>query len=177
MTGITLAPLDAGGLRQLMGCWATGVSVLTSRLGDAPRGCTANAVTSVSLDPLLLLACFDLGSSTLEAVRASRRFAVNMLAHDQEHVSRRFARKDGAKFAGVAHRDVEGAPVVDGALAWIVCAVQRELDGGDHAIVLGRPLAGGAREGAGPLVYFRSRYGGLGAAPAVPGDPTAEARP
>jgi len=160
--------LDATGLRRLMGSWATGVSVLSSRAGDGPpRGCTANAVTSLSLDPLLVLGCFDLGSNTLGAVRASGRFGVNILAADQEAVSRHFATKAGLKFEGVPYSLVAGVPVINGALAWLVCDLDRELDGGDHAIVIGRPVCGDVREDALPLVFFRSRYGEL-AAPPVP---------
>jgi 3-hydroxy-9,10-secoandrosta-1,3,5(10)-triene-9,17-dione monooxygenase reductase component len=156
--------LAADGLRRLMAHWATGVSVLTSQLEDRePRGCTANAVTSLSLDPLLVLACFDLGSNTLEAVRRTGRFGVNILAHDQEEVSRRFAGKGQRKFEGLAHHVIEGVPIIDGALAWMACEVREEMEGGDHAIVIGAPLLGDVREDAHPLVFFRRRYGRVAA--------------
>lgn len=156
----SLAPED---VRRLMSHWPTGVSVLTSRAEGEPRGCTANAVTSLSLDPLLLLACFDLGSNTLEAVRRTGRFGVNILAHDQEDVSRRFAGKGASKFEGLEYRLEAGVPVIEGALAWIACDVRDELDGGDHAIVTGVPVCGDVREGGHPLVFFRSRYGSVAA--------------
>jgi flavin reductase (DIM6/NTAB) family NADH-FMN oxidoreductase RutF len=147
-------------LRQLMSHWATGVSVLTGELHDGePRGCTANAVTSLSLEPLLMLACFDLTSNTLEAVRRTGRFGINILAHDQEDVSRRFAGKSRRKFDGLPCRRVDGVPVIEGALAWMVCDVREEMEGGDHAIVIGSPLTGDVRDDAHPLVFFRRTYG------------------
>lgn len=156
--------LEIDEVRRLMAHWATGVSVLTSHTDeDGPKGCTANTVTSLSLDPLLLLACFDLSSNTLDAVRRAGRFGVNILALDQEDISRRFAGKGGRKFEGLNFHLVEGVPVIDGVLAWIVCEVREEMHGGDHAIVIGAPLRGDVREGAHPLVFFRSRYGHVAA--------------
>jgi flavin reductase (DIM6/NTAB) family NADH-FMN oxidoreductase RutF len=147
-----------------MAHWATGVSVLTSHTeDDGPKGCTANAVTSLSLEPLLLLACFGLSSNTLEAVRSAGRFGVNILAHDQQEISRRFAGKGGRKFEGLDFELVEGVPVIEGVLAWIICEVREEMQGGDHAIVIGAPLGGDVREGVRPLVFYRSRYGHVAA--------------
>ena len=152
--------LDAPTWRRLIGNFATGVCVVTSALEGAPRGCTANSMTSVSLDPLLVLVCFDHGSNTLEAVRATRRFCLNVLAAGQEPVSRHFACKgtEEEKFAGIRYHLYEELPVLDGCLAWIACEVEREVPGGDHAIVIGRPSAGEERTGESPLVFFRSRY-------------------
>lgn len=154
------ATLDAERLRQLMGHWATGVAVVTSRDETGPRGATTNALTSLSLDPLLMLVCLDRSSNTLEAVRASGRFCINVLAADQEEIARRFATKVSGeeKVAGVPQEQVEGVPVLGGALAWLVCELERELDGGDHAILLGRPLETGADPDADPLVFYRGRY-------------------
>lgn len=156
--------LEIDEVRRLMAHWATGVSVLTSHTDDdGPKGCTANAVTSLSLEPLLLLACFGLSSNTLDAVRRAGRFGVNILAHDQADVSRRFAGKGGRKFEGLGFELVEGVPVIEGVLAWVICEVREEMQGGDHAIVIGAPLGGDVREGARPLVFFRSRYGHVAA--------------
>jgi flavin reductase (DIM6/NTAB) family NADH-FMN oxidoreductase RutF len=143
-----------------MSQWATGVSVVTSKGSTGPRGCTANALTSLSLDPPLLLVCFDLRSNTLRAVRETGRFGVNILAAGQEAVGRRFARKEpvDGKFEGLGYRLEHGVPILDGCLAWIACEVESEQPGGDHAIVLGRPLAGRSDAGAAPLVFFRSSY-------------------
>jgi flavin reductase (DIM6/NTAB) family NADH-FMN oxidoreductase RutF len=155
--GTTLDPLR---WRHLIGNWATGVCVVTSTVDGAPRGCTANSLTSVSLDPILLLVCFDYGSNTLAAVRATRRFCLNVLAAGQEHLSRHFACKgtEEEKFAGIAYRLHDDVPVLDGCLVWIVCEVQREVPGGDHAIVLAHPRAGDAGGGESPLLFFRSAY-------------------
>jgi 3-hydroxy-9,10-secoandrosta-1,3,5(10)-triene-9,17-dione monooxygenase reductase component len=157
---VARASLDSAAGRKLFSHWATGVSVLTSVGPDGPRGLTANAVCSLSLEPLRLLACFEQRSNTLEAVRDSGRFCVNMLAAGQEALSRHFAQKGDsqAKFGAVSYTWVDGMPVLDGCLAWMVCDVTEELEGGDHAIVIGAPLVGGSRDDAHPLVFFRSVY-------------------
>lgn len=152
--------MDPTDLRRVMSHWATGVAVITSRGESGPRGATTNALTSLSLDPLLVLVCLDLGSNTLEAVRASGRFCVNVLAAGQEELARRFATKASGeeKLAGVPHELIDGVPVLDGVLAWLACEVDRELDGGDHAILVGRPLEAGGDQDAQPLVFFGGRY-------------------
>src|SRR2546423_15387001 len=103
-----------------MGFWATGVSVITSEGDDGPAGATANALSSLSLEPPLALVCFDLSSRTLGAVRESERFCINMLSSGQEDISRLFATKKSQeeKFAEIDHHLVEGAPVIDGCLAY-----------------------------------------------------------
>jgi flavin reductase (DIM6/NTAB) family NADH-FMN oxidoreductase RutF len=144
--------------RRLLGHWATGVSVVTSQGEDGPRGCTANSLTSLSLDPLLLLVCFELSANTLAAVRHSGRFCVNVLSADGEAVAREFATKrQDEKFARAPYTLIEGAPVLDGCSAWLVCAVEDELPGGDHAIVIGRPVRGASTEQE-PLIFFRGGY-------------------
>ena len=157
----TLAPaLDALAWRRLIGHWPTGVAVLTSTGRTGPRGCTANSVTSLSLEPLLLLVCFDYASNTYAAVGENGCFAVNILADDQEALSRHFATKcdDDEKFHDVPFELVDGVPVLDGTVAWVVCEVEHELPGGDHAIVLGRPVRGAADDRRSPLVFYRSGY-------------------
>lgn len=139
-----------------MGHWATGVSVVTS---VGPRGLTANALTSLSLDPPLLLACFAYESNTFEAVRDSQRFAVNILSSEQEEVARRFALKaQDEKWNDLPFTLVHDVPVLDGALAWVVCEVDRELHGGDHAIVIGRPIEGDVVEHLEPLLFYHGAY-------------------
>jgi 3-hydroxy-9,10-secoandrosta-1,3,5(10)-triene-9,17-dione monooxygenase reductase component len=154
------ATLDAHELRRLMARWVTGVAVVTSRDEDGPRGATTNALTSLSLDPLLVLVCLDRGSNTLEAVRASGRFCINVLAADQEELARRFATKASGeeKLAGVAHTPVDGVPVLGGTVAWLVCELEREFEGGDHAILIGRPLETGGDPDAQPLLFYGGRY-------------------
>ena len=157
--------IDQSRWRTIMGHWATGVSVVTSMGPRGPRGATANALTSLSLEPPLLLVCFDHGSNTLQAMRASKRFAVNVLSEGQVDVSRRFALKDpgGGKFAGVPYILSHDTPVIEGCLAWVVCNVEEELRGGDHAIVLGSPIDGDVAESLEPLLFYRGAYTGLAA--------------
>jgi flavin reductase (DIM6/NTAB) family NADH-FMN oxidoreductase RutF len=152
--------LDGQDLRRLMTRWATGVAVVTSRADGGPRGATTNAMTSLSLDPLLVLVCLDRSSNTLEAVRSSGRFCVNILAAGQEELARRFATKATGeeKLAGVPHETIDGVPVLGGSLAWLACELDREVDGGDHAILIGRPLETGVDPNAEPLVFYGGRY-------------------
>lgn len=146
-----------------MGHWTTGVSVVSTMTADGePRGLTANAVASVSLDPMLVLVCVERVSDTHDAIRHASRFAINILAADDETTARRFA-GDAApdKFTGVAwHTEHTGAPVLDGALAWLDCTVHDTCDGGDHTIYIGLVHAGDARDDA-PLLYYRGGYAGL----------------
>jgi flavin reductase (DIM6/NTAB) family NADH-FMN oxidoreductase RutF len=152
--------MDGAAYRHLMSFWATGVSVITAAGSEGPAGATANALTSLSLDPPLALVCFDISSRTLHAVRESERFCINMLADGQEEISRVFATKASQeeKFAAVGYRMEERAPVVDGSLGWLVCALESELRRGDHVVAFGQVVAGGVDENAAPLLFYRSRY-------------------
>ena len=156
--------LDTDRYRTVVGHFATGVAIVTCHGAEGPAGLTTNAVTSLSLDPLLLLVCFDNGSRTLPAVRSSRRFAVNVLAADQGELAAVFASKRvaRAKFEAVTHTVAHGVPVLDGALAWLACDLRELLPGGDHTIGIGAVTHADAREGE-PLVFFRGAYRGLGA--------------
>ena len=152
--------MDALDLRRLMSRWTTGVAVVTSSDEAGPRGATTNALTSLSLEPPLVLVALDRGSNTLRTVRASGRFCVNVLAAGQEELARRFATKASGeeKLAGVPHDLAQGMPVLESVLAWLVCALEQELDGGDHTILIGRPLEAGGDQDAQPLVFFGGRY-------------------
>ena len=110
---------------------------------DGPAGLTTNAVASLSLEPVLLLVCFDRASRTLPAVRAARRFAVNILAAGQEDLARAFASKrtPAEKFEAATHRVAHGVPVLDGAVAWLACDLRDLHDGGDHVIGVGAVTA------------------------------------
>jgi flavin reductase (DIM6/NTAB) family NADH-FMN oxidoreductase RutF len=151
--------LDTDRYRTVVGHFATGVAIVTCHGAEGPAGLTTNAVTSLSLDPLLLLVCFDNGSRTLPAVRSSRRFAVNVLAADQGELAAVFASKRvaRAKFEAVTHSVAHGVPVLDGALAWLACDLRELLPGGDHTIGIGAVTHADAREGE-PLVFFRGAY-------------------
>jgi len=159
------AGVSAVEFREAMGHFATGVTVVTS-IGedDEPVGTTANAVTSLSLDPPLLLVCFDLSSVTLRAIRSHGAFVVNVLGHRQRNLSANFARRGlAAAWDGVRHRrGPTGSPRLDGVIAVVECTVEHALPGGDHEIVVGRVRhveTGG--DGAAPLVFWRGSYTSL----------------
>jgi 3-hydroxy-9,10-secoandrosta-1,3,5(10)-triene-9,17-dione monooxygenase reductase component len=152
-----MEPVD---FRRLMGFWATGVSVITAQGDEGPAGATANALSSLSLEPPLALVCFDLNSRTLAAVRESERFCINMLSAGQEAVSRLFATKKSQeeKFAEIDHQLVQGVPVIDNSLAYLVCGLDSELRRGDHVIAIGQVLESGVDEDASPLLFYRAEY-------------------
>ncbi|MDQ3742716.1 MAG: flavin reductase family protein [Actinomycetota bacterium] len=143
--------------RDAIGAFPTGVAVVTAA---GPAGLTTNAVTSLSLDPVLLLVCFDNGSRTLPFVRDSGRFGVNVLRAGQEDLARVFASKRvaDAKFAAVTHELVDGVPVLEGVLAWFVCDLRELLPGGDHTIGIGEVRELGHDPDGDPLVFFRGKY-------------------
>lgn len=149
--------------RDVAGRFATGVAVVTCDGPDGPAGLTTNAITSLSLDPLLLLVCFDNESRTLPAVRAAGRFAVNVLREGQEELARVFASKRIAreKFESVTHVVEHGVPVLDGAIAWIACDLRELLPGGDHTIGIGEVTQMDADAGGRPLLWFAGGYAGL----------------
>lgn len=140
--------------------FASGVAVVTASGPDGPAGMTTNAVASLSLDPLLLLVCFDNGSRTLPVVRDTRRFAVSVLRAGQEDVAAVFASKRVAaeKFAAASHREAGGLPVLDGALAWLACDLEVLHPGGDHTIGVGTVTAMDHDDAGAPLVWFGGAY-------------------
>jgi flavin reductase (DIM6/NTAB) family NADH-FMN oxidoreductase RutF len=155
--------VDPSEFRRILGHWTSGVAVVTAReQHDAPRGLTANAVASVSLEPPLVLVCIDRSANSHGTIRAAGNFGINVLPQSAERTARRFAGEElTAKFEGIAwHVEVTGAPILDEALAWVDCRVRDAFDGGDHTIFVGEVLAGDAREGE-PLVYYRGGFGRL----------------
>ncbi len=166
--GPTVADIGAAEFRHAIGHFATGVAVVTSiGPGGEPVGTTANAVSSLSLDPPLILVCFDRASLTLEAVRSHGGFVVNVLAAPQQHLSANFARSGlAAAWDGVRHRPGRtGSPRLHGVLAALECTVEHRLPGGDHEIVVGRVReVETAGDDVAPLLYWRGAYASLGAA-------------
>ena len=153
-------PVDRALFFRLMGSFASGVTVITSRGEDSlPRGFTASAFCSLSLDPPLCIVCVDLRTESLPAIRSTRAFVVNILASDQQEISQRFASKASDKFAGLVYREgpATNSPVFEGVVAWVECRVRDILEGGDHVIVVGEIQAGDALD-ADPLLYFRGQY-------------------
>ncbi len=148
--------------RSVFGHFPTGVTVITGLGPDGPRGLTCNSVCSLSLEPLLLLVCFDKGARTLPLVRESRRFGVNILRADHQHLSSQFASKspEHEKFTGVAWNERDGVPVLDGVLAWLACDLTELVPGGDHVIGIGAVTAMDHAEGK-PLVFYGGAYRSL----------------
>ena len=155
--------VDLADYRAVIGHWATGVAVVTCSGPKGSAGLTTNAVSSVSLEPLLLLVCFDNGSRTLDAVRAARRFAVNVLRAGQEELAEVFASKrlQAEKFDAVTHRIEHDVPVLDDALAWVACDVHELVSAGDHTIALGAVThVWAADDEPAPLLFYRGRFAG-----------------
>ena len=146
--------VDPARFRQLLGRFATGVTVVTTRAPDgSPLGMTASSVASVSLDPPLLLVC--------DALHAATEFVVNVLAADQEAISRRFAEDEEDRFDGLGyHENKQRLPVLEGVLAHIECTKQASLPAGDHTVFLGLVI-GGAVSDRRPLLYYRGGYANL----------------
>jgi flavin reductase len=166
------APSPAA-FRAAMGSFLTGVAVMTTEARGAPHGMTANAVSSVSLTPPLVLVCVDRTAHMASAVADAEVFALSFLAEDQAELSNHFA--DGSRgegeeeFVGVDWSvAATGARVLAGAVGFVDCRVDTIAEAGDHLIVIGEVVALGARDELAPLAYFRGGYGGY--RPAAPVD-------
>ncbi len=159
--------------REVFGRFATGVAVITSTGPAGAGGMTANALCSLSLEPLLALVCFENQARTLPIVRESGRFAVNLLDAAQAPLAGVFASKlpESEKLDGVPHRLENGVPVIEGSLAWATCELRELIAGGDHTIAIGEVSALGLGEGE-PLLWYAGGYHVLhadsGAQPARP---------
>jgi len=150
---------DPARFRAAMGLLPTGVTVVTAAGGDGPAGATANAVCSLSIEPMLMLACLDRGSRTLLAVQAANRFGISVLHAGQESLARAFATKAPVadKWQGVAWSARDGVPAIDGALAFVACDLRDVIAGGDHVIVTGEVTGLEMGEGD-PLVFHGGDY-------------------
>jgi flavin reductase (DIM6/NTAB) family NADH-FMN oxidoreductase RutF len=147
--------------REVISHFATGVGVVTAEGPDGPAGLTANALCSLSLEPLMLLVCIENSARTLPLVHQTGRFAVNILRHEQHALSGVFASKapEEEKFKDVQWNSHSGVPVLDGALAWLACELREVHAGGDHTIVTGTVLDMGSDPDGQPLLWYRGRYG------------------
>lgn len=150
--------IPATEFRQIMGQFATGVTIITTRDGlGTPQGLTINSFASLSLDPPLVMWSLRLNSTSLAAFRGASHFAINILSAEQEDTSKVFARP-GDRFAGIDWQASDsGVPLLKGSLAWIECERFAEYPGGDHVIFVGRVLRARHFEGA-PLLYWRGAY-------------------
>lgn len=160
---MTASKIDPAQFRQLLGHFATGVTILTTANPEGqPLGMTANSLSSVSLDPPLISVCVDRQAEMHPVILQAPAFVVNVLAGPQEALARRFSDKHEDRFDGVGyHLSPEGLILLDGAVAHIVCQRQATYPGGDHTMVLGRVVGGDAHEGH-PLLFYRGGYAALG---------------
>jgi len=151
--------VDLRELRNAFGQYATGVTVVTARGEDGrPVGVTANSFSSLSLEPPLVLWALDRKASSLAAFQSADHFGVSVLSASQHHLSRLFATSGADKFAGgVAHDGPSGVPLLDGALAHFVCRSVRQLDAGDHVLVIGEVEHYETFDGE-PLVFHSGAY-------------------
>lgn len=144
--------------RATMSRLPSGVSVITTRAGDAPVGMTASSVAALSLDPLQLLVCVGNHLFTRKAIADHGVFGVNVLGEGSQDLARRFASK-GDRFAGVEYDEEHGVPMLRAAIASVVCEVATELPGGDHTIFVGTARTFAHSSAGRPLVHFCGEFG------------------
>ncbi len=154
-----LISVSTAEFRELMGRFASGVTVVTATdAGGQPAGMTASAVAAASLDPPLLLVCINHDDPFHEVISAASTFAINVLAGDQQAISQFFAGDAAERFCHILYRKGPDAlPLLDGAVAHILCERTRAFPAGDHTIFLGR-VTGGTTFQQIPLLHYRGRY-------------------
>ena len=149
---------DSALQRQIMGRFATGVTLVTARSDEKILGMTANAVLSLSLDPPLILVSVNKKNQMHKFLKKSNCFAINVLRDDQEEISRRFATPGPKDFSDLELVESKtGSPVLVNALAFIDCQIVQVVPGGDHDMFIGKPLAGETRDGN-PLIFYSGQY-------------------
>lgn len=145
--------------REVIGHFATGVTVITSRHDDTNYGLTASAVTSLTLEPPMILVCVNKNTGTQDAISRSHKFAVNILDEDQAELAYKFAKPKSNKFEGVDYyQGIFGEPLLSGALAHLECRVAAETEAGTHKVFMAEVDKAEAGVGA-PLTYFRGKFG------------------
>lgn len=157
--------IDPALFRRILARFPTGIAIVTTENRGSLHGITVNTLTSVSLDPLLILVCIDRQAKAHAEIEQAGRFGINLLSSEQEPLSRTFAehgdpepgRLRGASFRIGPH----GTPLLEGCIAHLECALAERVPGGDHTIFLGAVLGGGIDTQASPLVYFERKYRGL----------------
>ncbi len=154
--------MDTRTYRDLIGRFATGVTVITTRVDGVLHGMTANAVSSVSLDPLLLVVCVGHGSTCLEQLKQAEFFGVSILSDAQESLSNLFAlpgppEEDALRGADYVLTD-RGVPRLLGTLGWLECRIHQRIAAGDHDLVLGEVLDGTRSEEGRPLLFYGGSY-------------------
>lgn len=153
-------PIDSRALRNALGQFATGVTVITAAPPDcAPFGMTVNSFSAVSLEPPLVLWCLQKNSECFAAFAQCTHYAVNVLQHDQQALSDRYAKKGEHALQSADYRTGRsGVPILKGCMANFECAIDARHDGGDHIILLGRVLVMDSLPERKPLVFFAGRY-------------------
>ena len=159
--------LSSTEFRRAMGCFATGVTIITVDLDGEVHGMTANAFASVSLDPMLVLVCVDHTTRTHAHMHAKKRFGINVLSEDQRAISEYYARPErtheqaeaeaGARFDRTQH----GTPMLQGALAYLECRLHSAQDAGDHTIFIAEVEQVVVKERE-PLLFYRGKYRRVG---------------
>ena len=151
---------DSAKYRQVLGHFPTGVTVITAATADGPVGMAIGSFASLSLDPPQVLFCAGKTSSSWPKVRSAGSFCVNLLADDQEDVSRVFASKAEDKFSEIGwRRSGNGSPLLAGVLGYIDCTIENVVESGDHDIVIGAVTDLDVLHEGGPLLFFRGGYG------------------
>ncbi|MCH2129429.1 MAG: flavin reductase family protein [Pirellulaceae bacterium] len=155
-------PFDSQLQRKIMGQFATGVTVASTAIGEETWGMTANAVTSLSLDPPCVLLAVVKESQSHEKFKQAGCFVLNILSEKQRELSDRFAFSGPKDFSGINFTTAEtGAPIIPDSLGWVDCRLTEVLPGGDHDIFIGEIVAGDISDGP-PLLYFGGKYARLG---------------
>ncbi|HSK50485.1 MAG TPA: flavin reductase family protein [Solirubrobacterales bacterium] len=154
-----MPPPDPDRFRAALSGLPTAVTIVSASGADGPAGATANAVCSLSIEPMLMLACLDRGSRTLLAVQAADRFGISVLHAGQAQLARAFATKApvAEKWSGVAWSERDGLPAIDDALLWVACDLRDVIAAGDHVIVTGEVRDLETNDGT-PLVFHAGEY-------------------
>ncbi len=153
--------LTSDEFRNVIGHFASGVTVITTTVDGKPYGTTASAVTSLSLEPPMVLIAMNQSSETGQAIATQGTFAINILGEDHGEIAVQFARKGAEKFEGVELTEgTEAGPLLTDALAHVECRVTEQVVAGTHVVFIAEALVATARPGA-PLAYFRGQFGRL----------------
>jgi 3-hydroxy-9,10-secoandrosta-1,3,5(10)-triene-9,17-dione monooxygenase reductase component len=169
VTGLSTGPdVDPVRFRQVFGHFCTGVTVVTSAVAGEPVGFACQAFAALSLDPPLVLFCPARTSASWPTIERAGHFCVNVLSEEQRSLSRTFGTSGPAKFEGIRYSStMDGAPVLDGVLAWAGCRIEAVHPGGDHHLVVGRVTELGECLEGQPLLFYKGRYTAAAALPDV----------
>jgi 3-hydroxy-9,10-secoandrosta-1,3,5(10)-triene-9,17-dione monooxygenase reductase component len=153
--------IDSRSLRNVLGCFATGVAVVTTRAAAGQHvAVTINSFSSISLDPPLISFALAKRANILKHFQSANSYAINILAHSQESLSNMFARPSSADWKEIRFQEAEnGCALLTDSLAQLECDPYREIDGGDHQVFFGRVVKLHLHSVIDPLLFYRGRYG------------------